>query len=235
MGDYRDSKYSIKNMETYFPLTKKAKLISKVSKQYFSGKLLDIGCGVMPYKGIVLESNKVEKYVGVDIENPTYQKTIKPDLFWNGKDLPVKDDIYDSAMLIEVLEHVPKPEQVLKEANRALKKDGVLLITVPFLWSLHDVPYDEYRYTPFALKRLLKETNFEVLEIEALGGWHSSMATMLALYTRRGLWGRKKKILSRIVKPIIKYLHKKDEKVNRKDFKEGQMITGLWCLAKAIK
>jgi len=82
---------------------------------------------------------------------------------------------------------------------------------------------------------LLEDANFEVLEIEALGGWHSSMATMLALYTRRGLWGRKKKIFSILAKPMIKYLHKKDEKVDRKSFKEGQMITGLWCIAKAIK
>jgi SAM-dependent methyltransferase len=235
MADYRNLVYSIKNMETYYPLTKKVKVISKVCEQYFKGKLLDIGCGVMPYKDLILEFNKVTKYEGVDIENPRYQRTIKPDHFWNGKNLELNNDVYDAAMLIEVLEHVPKPEVVLKEANRVLKKDGVLLITIPFLWSLHDVPFDEHRYTPFALKRLLKEANFEVLELQALGGWHSSMATMLALYVRRGLYGWKKKTLSILVKPIVKYLHKKDEKTNRKSFGEGQMITGLWCVAKAIK
>jgi SAM-dependent methyltransferase len=236
MTDYRNLEYGINNLETYHALTKKVKVISNVSKKYFFGKLLDIGCGVMPYKDLILESNNISEYVGVDIENPAYQKHVKPDIYWDGKDLPIDNNVYNSAMLIEVLEHVPKPDEVLKEVSRVLKNEGVLLITVPFLWPLHDVPHDEYRYTPFALKRLLDDANFEVLEMEVLGGWHASMATMLALYIRRGMRGSKnRKILSLIAKPIVKYLHKKDEKVIRTSFNEGPMMTGLWCLAKTIK
>jgi len=235
MVDYRNLKLTNNNIDIFFPLTQKVKVISYVSKKYFTGNLLDIGCGKMPYKAMILEEAKIKKYTGVDIENDIYQNQIKPDYFWKGKKLPFQNNEYECAMLIEVLEHVPEPIQVLKEAVRVLKNEGILLITVPFLWTLHDVPNDEYRYTPFALKRMLQETDFEVLELECFGGWHASLASFLALYARRALKGKKKIFATKFLKPIIKYLYKKDEKSNKKNFKEGQMITGLWCVAKIKK
>lgn len=234
MVDYRNLKLTDKNIDIFYPLTQKVSIISYVAKKYFTRSLLDIGCGKMPYKSMIQDESKIDKYVGVDIKNKIYQKDIAPDYFWEGKELPFPDNEYECAMLIEVLEHVPEPIEVLKETNRILKNKGKLLITVPFLWTLHDVPNDEYRYTPFSLKRMLEEAGFEVLEMEAFGGWHSSLASILALYARRALQGRKRLIATKILKPIIKYLYKKDEKGNKKNFKEGQMITGIWCVARAI-
>lgn len=235
MIDYRNLKLSDNNIDTFYPLSQKVKVISYVSKKYFSGILLDIGCGKMPYKKMIQEESTINSYIGVDIENKLYQGEINPDYFWDGKNLPFQSNEYECAMLIEVLEHVPEPIQVLKEAARILKSDGVLLITVPFLWTLHTVPNDEYRYTPFALKRMLEAVGFEVVELETFGGWHASLATILALYARRALIGRNRLIATKFLRPIIKYLYKKDEKGSKKNFREGQMITGIWCLARAIK
>ncbi len=235
MVDYRDLKLTANNIDTYFPLSQKVRVISYVAKKYFTGNLLDVGCGVMPYKKIIQEESKINQYTGIDIKNETYQSSIKPDYFWDGKTLPFENSKYKSGMLIEVLEHVPKPLQVLSEVNRVLKSRGLLLITVPFLWTLHDVPNDEYRYTPFSLKRMLNETGFRVLEMESFGGWHASLASILALYTRRALTGKKKMYASKLLKPLIKYLYKKDRKLDKKSFNEGQMITGIWCVAEVVK
>lgn len=235
MKDYRDLELTINNIDIYFPLTQKVDTISYVSNKYFSGDLLDIGCGKMPYKKMIQEVAKIDRYIGVDIENKIYQNFIKPDFYWDGKKLPFENDNYNSGMLIEVLEHVPNPEDVLKEINRVINNKGVLLITVPFLWTLHDVPNDEYRYTPFALKRMLKNTGYKIIEMESFGGWNASLASVLALYARRSLTGRKKIYASKLLKPLIKYLYKKDKKVDKKKFREGQMITGIWCVAEVIK
>jgi len=170
--------------------------------------------------------------LGVDIENIIYQKTIKPDCFWDGYEVPIENSTFENAILIEVLEHMPKPENTLKELSRLLKKDANLLITVPFLWTLHDVPNDEYRYTPFSLKRMLESNDFEIVNMESFNGWHGSMASMLALYARRGIPAKYRKIFSILILPIVKYLMKKDSKARKTNFNEGQMITGLWCLAK---
>lgn len=229
---FKELKLNRNNIDIYYPLMQKYDLITRISQKYFNGKFLDIGCGKMPYKMEVVKS--VEEYIGVDIKNDSYQDIIKPDFYWDGSVLPFENDLIDSSMLIEVLEHVPQPEKTLREINRVLKKGGYLLITVPFLWTLHDVPNDEYRYTPFALRRMLEASNFEIVEIESFGNWHASLASTLALYTKRApIQSWKKKILSVLTFSIIKILNKLDKKSNHKVFSEGSMITGLWCLAKA--
>ncbi|WP_456376528.1 methyltransferase domain-containing protein [Lutibacter sp.] len=235
MKDYRDLALTSKNIDIYFPLIQKVETISYVAKKYFSGTLLDIGCGKMPYKKMIQEESKIDMYTGVDIKNDIYQRNVKPDFYWDGKKLPFENNKYSSGMLIEVLEHVPNPESVLKEINRVINNKGVLLITVPFLWTLHDVPNDEYRYTPFALRRMLEDTGYRIIEMESFGSWNGSLASVLALYVRRHLTGKKKMYASKLLKPLLKYLYKKDKKADKKKFSEGQMITGIWCVAEVVK
>jgi len=226
-------KLTVENMDVYYPLTQKRELIKRISKDIFKkGNLLDLGCGTMPYKKLIMENSVITSYTGVDIENPIYQKTQKPDCFWDGFEVPLESSTFDNAILIEVLEHMPKPENTLNELSRLLKKDANLLITVPFLWTLHDVPNDEYRYTPFALKRMLEGSGFEIVNMESFNNWHGSMASMLALYARRGCPSRYKKIFSIMIFPVVKYLMKKDSGSRKTNFNEGQMITGIWCLAR---
>lgn len=232
MKDFIDIQYSVNNLDRYF--TRKA-ILSAIDSNLvqLSGKLLDIGCGKMPYRAYILKNSEVENYVGLDIENAiSYDELIKPDVTWDGVKMPFEDESFDCAYGTEVLEHCPEPDVVLKEIFRVLKPGGAFFFTVPFLWNLHEVPHDEYRYTPFSLERHLRNSGFTAIKINATGGWHAAMAQMLGLWVRRGPLGtRKRKILSVFLKPIIKFLIKKDrpEKVV---FKEGQMITGLYGLAK---
>ncbi len=205
----------------------------KNSLSEFSGDLLDVGCGKMPYRNYILENSEIEKYNGLDIEaGNLYDSKISPDYLWDGVRMPFEDSQFESVITTEVLEHCPYPEVVLNEINRVLKKGGVFFFTVPFLWNLHEVPNDEYRYTPFSLERHLKNSGFNEIKIKATGGWHGSMAQMLGLWVRRSpMPNSKRKILSAILKPIVKYLIKID-KPEQVTFKEGQMISGLYGLAR---
>ena len=205
----------------------------KKNLKYFNGTLLDVGCGKMPYRKFILENSNIESYVGLDIDSAlSYDALVKPDYSWDGIKMPFSDSSFDSALATEVLEHCPDPEKVLKEVYRILKPGGVFFFTVPFLWNLHEVPHDEYRYTPFALKRHFYNSGFADVEINATGGWHASMAQMLGLWVRRSPMSRKKrKILSILIKPLMTYLirHDNPDKIR---FVEGQMITGLYGIIK---
>ncbi len=228
---YRNLKLTKNNIEIYHALSQKYSLIKNLSQKYFKENILDVGCGRMPYRKLLEEHNI--NYTGVDIANDVYQKENTPDYFWDGKTLPFENDIFQNAMLIEILEHVPDTKNILNEVYRILKKDGYLLITVPFLWNLHDIPHDEYRFTPYAIKRVLVESNFEIISIEAFGGWKASLASMIALFIKRSpLKKRNRKILLFFFYPIIKYLIKKDKYSDLSDFNKNSMFTGLWCLAK---
>lgn len=232
LNNFTDIPFTKENLDRYYI---KHSIFNALKKSLpkLKGNLLDIGCGKMPYKEYILENSQVDNYIGLDIENHLiYDVTIKPDFTWDGKIMPFNNDSFDCAFGTEVLEHCPEPEIVLKEVFRILKPNGIFFFTVPFLWNLHEVPHDEYRYTPFSLERHLRNSGFRNIQIKATGGWHASMAQMLGLWVRRSPMSQnKRKLLSIILKPIIHFLIKNDKKSNI-TFSEGQMITGLYGTAK---
>lgn len=230
--DFINIKLSKNSLHNYYIRTSIFNRLKEVLPQ-FKDDLLDIGCGKMPYRNYILEHSEVTNYVGLDIEQAlVYDTKVKPDFTWNGRTMPFENDSFNCAFGTEVLEHCPEPEIVLKEVKRVLKPDGIFFFTVPFLWNLHEVPHDEYRFTPFSLERHLRNSGFKDIKIKATGGWHGAMAQMLGLWVKRSpMPKQKRKWLLYVIKPIIKYLIKLD-KPESVTFKEGQMITGLYGTAR---
>lgn len=201
----------------------------KNSLHHFKGTLLDAGCGKMPYRAHILKNSSVSEYVGLDIESAiVYDEGVKPDFQWDGKNMPFGNNSFDCALATEVLEHVPLPEVFLSEVYRVLKPGSVFFFTVPFLWPLHEIPHDEYRYTPFSLQRHLETVGFTNVQIHSLGGWNASLAQMLGLWLKRSpMHPAQRKVLSYLCFPFYKYLIRRDQKLNKK----GEMITGLSGIA----
>jgi SAM-dependent methyltransferase len=232
--DYLFPGFNLGTIDKYYARSSILEAIRQ-HRQYLRGTLLDVGCGKMPYRGILLQpEGYTEKYVGLDLDNPvagTYA-VIKPDMVWDGRTIPLTGDCVDSVMLTEVLEHCFDPAMLLQETYRVLRKGGHVFITVPFLWPLHDMPYDEYRYTPFSLEKLLANAGYKNVQVNALGGWNASLGQMLALWLNRsGLSSKMRRIIySSFMKKAIAWLYKHDRKP--KNFADGShMITGLTALA----
>lgn len=224
--------FSYRNLDRYIVRTAILRSL-KENLALFGGKLLDAGCGKMPYKGYILNNSKVEEYVGLDIESARiYDQKIQPDFTWNGVTMPFEDGAFDCAIATEVLEHCPEPEVFLREVHRVLKTDGVLFLTVPFIWNLHEVPFDQYRFTPFSLERHLSNSGFGSIVLKPMGGWHAAMAQMMGLWVRRsGLPSRVKGILSILFKPLMRFLIRMDHR-KKVLFEERSMITGLYGSAR---
>ena len=133
--------------------------------KYAHGKLIDIGCGDMPYKGVLV--NKVELYDSIDIERRA------PDVKYLG-DVHNMDvlasDSYDTAICLEVLEHIRDPFKALGEICRVLKKNGILILSVPHLSRLHEEPHDYFRYTKYGLQSSVEGAGFKVLSVTPGGG-----------------------------------------------------------------
>lgn len=202
------------------------------SKDSFKGIVLDVGCGAMPYKDQIMgPDSKVEKYLGLDLENNYSDRKVVPDLIWDGVTIPLPDQSVDCVLATEVLEHCPNTQLVLREIYRVLKSDGVLVLTIPFLWPLHEVPHDFYRLTPFALHGSLTEVGFTNAKLNMLGGWDASLAQILGLWIvrRPGLNPFLRKLLHILFIPIIWLLRRTDSRSD--EFPESQMITGIGCLA----
>lgn len=124
------------------------------------GKLLDIGCGTKPYKDLCA----VDEYIGLEIGDEGNRNHSFADVFYDGKVIPFEDKFFDSILSNQVFEHVFNPNEFLREVNRVAKMNGLLLISVPFVWDEHEQPYDYARYSSFGLKHILSENGFEIVE-----------------------------------------------------------------------
>lgn len=75
---------------------------------------------------------------------------------------------YDAILMLDVLEHVPEPEQLLMDARALLNSDGRLVITVPafnWLWTRHDdLNHHLRRYSTRQLRRVIQDAGLVVIE-----------------------------------------------------------------------
>jgi len=144
------------------------------------GKILDVGCGSKPYESLFLKSSS---YTGVDIEVSGHSHTnSKIDFFYDGKTLPFEDSSFDAVVSFEVFEHVFNLDEVLKEIRRVLKPGGKLLVTMPFAWDEHEVPYDFARYTSYGITHILKSNDFNVDKVEKTTTYFLAVSQMLIAY-----------------------------------------------------
>jgi SAM-dependent methyltransferase len=227
---FTDIAFNSSTLDRYFVRTSISKSLTKMAPN-FTGKLLDAGCGEMPYKSTILNNFKVTEYIGLDIEGALdYNTNVKPDVVWDGISMPFDANTFDTVLATEVLEHCPHPLIYLSEACRVLKPSGKLIFTVPFLWTLHEVPHDEHRYTPFALKRMFEEAGFRSSSILPLGGYDASLAVMLGLWINRHRGNLiKDRLLRRLLMPVIKKLINIDRPSTQ--YNEGSMYTGFYGFA----
>ena len=120
----------------------------------------------------------------------SYGGSTRADFFSNSMVLPFRERTFDTIVSTQVLEHVRQPEIVIPEMARILKPDGVLIISAPMTWPLHEEPHDYYRYTLHGLRQLLQEADFEILDEIPRGNNWTTMAQMF-LDTQVGNLGQR--------------------------------------------
>ncbi len=157
-------------INTYFRMKK-----LKLSKPYVKGITLDIGCGNRFNEKFF--DNLYNKYVGLDYHEVfnkidiygrgnTKIKREKIDISADAENLPFKNNSIDTILLTEVLEHIPHPQKAIKEMYRVLKNSNYLILTVPFMLGEHQLPFDFFRFTKEALRKILIENNFDITLLE---------------------------------------------------------------------
>lgn len=138
------------------------------------GKILDAGCGNGDMIGWMKEYGW-ETY-GVDISREACEQAKKQglDVFCGElQDAHFSSDFFDVITVNHVLEHVHNPLALLKECNRILKKDGLLIVDCPNFgcfdsrlfgesWQQVDVPRHLYHFTWDTLNKTLNVAGFEV-------------------------------------------------------------------------
>jgi SAM-dependent methyltransferase len=124
------------------------------------GYVLDIGCSEKKLKRY-LHADCL--YIGMDYpQTATSLYKTKPVLFADAQSLPFQGEAIDTAVMLETLEHVPDPKAVLSEIHRVLRPNGCLVLSMPFLYPVHDSPYDFQRFTIHGLRFLCQNCGFKI-------------------------------------------------------------------------
>lgn len=100
----------------------------------------------------------------------------KPDTVMDATDMNFGDRSFDAVYMMEVLEHVKEPKAALAEIERVLKDGGRFVMSTPFVFGIHEEPWDFWRFTRHGLEHLL--SNFEIGSIRARNFYYRSIIVL---------------------------------------------------------
>jgi len=138
-------------------------VIKKYIEKYVKGIVLDAGAGRLALKFLLTKRAGV--YYSIDRHIARKELSSVGDL----NKLPFKEKIFDTIVCLQVIEHTPTPEIVIKNLADSLKDKGILILSAPHLAYLHGEPEDYYRYTKYGLVYMLEKHGLRVLEINLAG------------------------------------------------------------------
>jgi len=81
--------------------------------------------------------------------------------------MPFKNDSFDGIIILEVLEHIPTPDLLIKEIMRVIRVGGIMIGSTRFIHPQHGAPNDYYRFTAESLEFLFSE--YGECRVEKLG------------------------------------------------------------------
>jgi SAM-dependent methyltransferase len=136
--------------------------------KYAKGRLIDLGCGNIPFYGTYRDL--INENICVDWPNSGHKNEYLDFECDLNQQLPFHESEFDTIIISEVLEHISNPELTWSEMARILKPGGRIILSVPFLYKIHEAPYDYFRYTEFALKNFAAKNHLQVLELKNFGG-----------------------------------------------------------------
>lgn len=122
-------------------------------------RVLDDGCGDCFAKSWF----NGHEYTGIDASD--YGVNAVGDV----ERIDFENEHFDFALCLEVLEHVKRPDEAVRELNRVLKKGGHAVISTPLLSAgFHS---DFRRWSPPGLQIMLENAGFKTISITPIGGY----------------------------------------------------------------
>jgi SAM-dependent methyltransferase len=140
-----------------------------------SGVMLDFGCGGQPYRSLF--ETRLHKYIGADVAaaiGVSIDLVITP-----GTTLQLDCQSVDTVLSKQTLEHVYDFRCYLAECHRLLRPGGNLILTVPMQWSMHEAPFDYWRFTKYGIRAALLEQGLDVVQMSQCGGAWALLGQLL--------------------------------------------------------
>ena len=155
-----------------------------------AGRVLDVGCAD---RWVERLCGPGVEYIGLDL--PLTGRGLysaRPDIFADAAILPLASASMDAIVCFEVLEHVRNPVGALAEFARVSKSGATLLLSMPFMYPIHDAPFDFQRLTEYGLRRDLDAAGFDLVQLVKTGHAVRAAGLLLSLALVGGIYERRR-------------------------------------------
>ena len=141
--------------------------------------VLDVGCGSQPFrKNLEMLGYK---YTSLDAEQ-NQERTVDIVCLID-KSLPSEIahcEKFDFILCTEVMEHVADWHTAFSNLVQLLAPEGRLFITCPYIYQLHEEPYDYWRPTPYAFQYFAEKYQLKIICQSNAGDAWDVLGTVLA-------------------------------------------------------
>lgn len=145
-----------------------------LAKPLVKGSVLELGCG--EGRGLDMLAPKADSYVALDKIGQVLERLKKkyPNVTFLQADIPplpmFEEDQFDTIISFQVIEHIKKDREFLKEIYRVLKPGGQAIITTPNKkMSLSRNPWHIREYTRNELESLAQSI-FKSVDFKGIAG-----------------------------------------------------------------
>jgi SAM-dependent methyltransferase len=142
------------------------------------GRLLDLGCGNLPLYEMYRPS--ITSAVCVDWPSSYHGRSHVDVICDLNQPIPFSSGSFDTIVVSDVMEHLFDYQTVWAEIARLLRPSGRLIVGVPFMYWLHEEPYDHFRPTEFALRRYCDQHGLRIITLQPYGGAGDVMFDIIA-------------------------------------------------------
>lgn len=165
------------------------KRVNLVSKYMPSGEWLDVGCG----SGLILQEAQFRKkwnLTGIEPNKQMARYTQDnlgiPILSIPFEEYSGEEGSIDVLSMWDVLEHLPKPVDALKNVHKLLRDDGIFVFQIPNYeswnrvvfkdaWGGYDLPRHLYLFPKYSLQEMLTNTGFTIIHQTCVAGSHGAL------------------------------------------------------------
>lgn len=179
----------LSSLDYYYGIAKRCRMITRRKKP---GRILDVGCGVGHFLNGMKRRGWQALGVEVSEEAAAYaRERFGLEVFIGQlEEMELPAAYFDAITLWHVLEHLHDPLATLREINRLLKDNGLLVFAIPNwhsvdarlfgeYWVGLDMPRHLYVFPRPALEKLLAKSGFKITETRCFFGSHGAFALSL--------------------------------------------------------
>jgi SAM-dependent methyltransferase len=126
-----------------------------VASFMFPGPVVEVGAYQVAGQAELIDLRRLfpgRRYIGLDMRPGPGVDQVE-----NVERMTIESGRIGSVLALSTLEHVKRFWLGVEELKRILRPEGVLLLSCPFYFHIHNHPSDYWRFTPEALDTLLED------------------------------------------------------------------------------